>query len=70
MSMSPNPDATLLTCSITVRAIYPYASQGPDELHLQEGDVLELSSGINGGKNYADGWWEGQLSASDPTVPL
>ena len=38
-----------------VRAIYPYIAQGPDELSLHEGDVMELSSGQMPG----DGWWEG-----------
>lgn len=42
-----------------VRAIYPYESQGSDELGLQEGDILELSSGPKGGPNYGGGWWEG-----------
>ncbi|KAF9453103.1 hypothetical protein P691DRAFT_801964 [Macrolepiota fuliginosa MF-IS2] len=39
-----------------VRAIYPYQSQGPDELGLQEGEILELSVG---GQDYGNGWWEG-----------
>jgi len=47
--------------SYLVRAIYPYIAQGPDELSLREGDILELSSEqTNGGKNYGDGWWEGK----------
>lgn len=44
----------------TARAIYPYTAQGSDELTLQPGDILELSSGPNGGDRYADGWWEGE----------
>jgi hypothetical protein len=24
-----------------------------------EGEIVELSDGVQGGKNYADGWWEG-----------
>ncbi|XP_006462399.1 hypothetical protein AGABI2DRAFT_179152, partial [Agaricus bisporus var. bisporus H97] len=39
-----------------VRAIYPYRSQGSDELELHEGEVLELSVG---GQEYGNGWWEG-----------
>jgi len=42
-----------------VRALYDYRSRGPDELTINEGDLVELSSGANGGQNYADGWWEG-----------
>jgi len=42
-----------------VRALYDYRAQGPDELTINEGDFVELSSGANGGQNYADGWWEG-----------
>lgn len=44
-----------------VRAIYAYQAQGADELTLTAGDVLELTSGPQGGRNYADGWWEGEL---------
>lgn len=39
-----------------MRAIYPYRSQGSDELELHEGEVLELSVG---GQEYGNGWWEG-----------
>jgi formin-binding protein 1 len=45
---------------LVVRAIYPYIAQGLDELSLQEGDIMELSSGPTGGKKYGDGWWEGK----------
>lgn len=38
-----------------VRAIYSYLAQGPDELSLQEGDVIELLSE----QTAEDGWWEG-----------
>ena len=38
-----------------VRAIYSYLAQGPDELSLQEGDVIELLRG----QIAEDGWWEG-----------
>lgn len=27
---------------------------------LQDGALIELSGGPNGGQNYADGWWEGK----------
>ncbi|KIJ17907.1 hypothetical protein PAXINDRAFT_98083 [Paxillus involutus ATCC 200175] len=42
-----------------VRVMYDYQAQGPDELSITEGETLELSSGLNGGQNYAEGWWEG-----------
>ncbi|KAF7365022.1 hypothetical protein MVEN_00373300 [Mycena venus] len=42
-----------------VRGIYAYASRGPDELGLDEGELIELTSGPNGGQHYGDGWWEG-----------
>ncbi|RXW24100.1 hypothetical protein EST38_g1789 [Candolleomyces aberdarensis] len=45
-----------------VRALYPYQAQGADEIPLKEGDILELSSGLHGGKNYGEGWWEGYNS--------
>ncbi|KAG8214726.1 hypothetical protein J3R82DRAFT_9814 [Butyriboletus roseoflavus] len=39
-----------------VRVMYDYEAQGPDELSIKEGEVLELSYG---GQDRADGWWEG-----------
>ncbi|KZT09361.1 uncharacterized protein LAESUDRAFT_675278 [Laetiporus sulphureus 93-53] len=42
-----------------VKGMYPYQSQGPDELSVQEGGLIELTSGPTGGTRYADGWWEG-----------
>ncbi|KAI9443492.1 hypothetical protein H4582DRAFT_2072520 [Lactarius indigo] len=42
-----------------VRGLYDYQSQGPDELDVSEGARIELTSGATGGRNYADGWWEG-----------
>ncbi|KAF8262551.1 hypothetical protein EI94DRAFT_1808606 [Lactarius quietus] len=42
-----------------VRGLYDYASQGPDELEVSEGARIELTGGPSGGRNYADGWWEG-----------
>jgi len=56
-------DRELTTSAISVRAIYPYQAQGGDELDLQEGEVLELSSGPSGGKNFGNGWWEGERGA-------
>lgn len=43
-----------------VRGIYDYHSQGPDELEVSEGARIQLTSGPSGGRNYAEGWWEGQ----------
>ncbi|TFY60166.1 hypothetical protein EVJ58_g5319 [Rhodofomes roseus] len=42
-----------------VRGVYAYQAQGPDELNVQEGALIELTGGPRGGMNYADGWWEG-----------
>ncbi|KZT64927.1 hypothetical protein DAEQUDRAFT_732022 [Daedalea quercina L-15889] len=42
-----------------VRGVYAYQAQGPDELSVQDGGLIELTGGPNGGMNYADGWWEG-----------
>ncbi|KAH9936652.1 uncharacterized protein B0H18DRAFT_974885 [Fomitopsis serialis] len=47
----------------SVRGVYAYQSQGPDELNVQEGGLIELTGGPRGGMNYADGWWEGVDSA-------
>lgn len=43
-----------------VRGLYDYHSQGPDELDVSEGARIELTSGPSGGRNYGDGWWEGE----------
>ncbi|KAJ7245019.1 hypothetical protein B0H12DRAFT_1128298 [Mycena haematopus] len=42
-----------------VRGIYAYESRGSDELGLDQGELIELTSGPNGGQHYGDGWWEG-----------
>lgn len=44
-----------------VRGIYEYQAQGPDELNIQKGGNIELTSGPTGGEHYADGWWEGTV---------
>jgi hypothetical protein len=40
---------------LVLRAIYSYLAQGPDELSLEEGDIIELLSE----QTSEDGWWEG-----------
>ena len=50
---------TILVGFYLVRVLYDYQSQGSDELDIQEGQVLELTSGPSGGQSYAEGWWEG-----------
>ncbi|KAJ6585189.1 hypothetical protein B0H19DRAFT_1108684 [Mycena capillaripes] len=42
-----------------VRGLYAYGARGADELGLDEGELVELTSGPNGGQHYGDGWWEG-----------
>ncbi|KAH9933234.1 uncharacterized protein BXZ73DRAFT_89849 [Epithele typhae] len=42
-----------------VRGIYAYKSQGPDELSVDEGQLIQLTDGPAGGRHYAEGWWEG-----------
>jgi hypothetical protein len=46
-----------------VRAVFSYTARGPDEIALAEGELIELSSGPTGGRNYGDGWWEGLFFA-------
>ncbi|KAH6912884.1 hypothetical protein BKA70DRAFT_778610 [Coprinopsis sp. MPI-PUGE-AT-0042] len=58
-TMTPAPAKSLAGSAQRVRALYDYQSQGPDELPLVESEIVELSDGPQGGKNYADGWWEG-----------
>lgn len=47
-----------------MRAVYPYTAQGADELGLQEGEMIELTGGPTGGRNFGDGWWEGERDLS------
>ncbi|ESK95819.1 hypothetical protein Moror_12431 [Moniliophthora roreri MCA 2997] len=56
---SPTVSAAQLGTGRYVKAIYHYAPGGPDEIGLQEGELIELSSGPTGGQNYGEGWWEG-----------
>ncbi|KAJ7095722.1 hypothetical protein B0H15DRAFT_826828 [Mycena belliarum] len=42
-----------------VRGVYAYEARGADELGLDEGEMIELTSGPSGGQHYGDGWWEG-----------
>ncbi|KAJ2926614.1 hypothetical protein H1R20_g10481, partial [Candolleomyces eurysporus] len=55
---APTPGRAQQGSGEQVRALYPYQAQGADEISLKEGDILELSSGLHGGKNYGEGWWE------------
>ncbi|CAK5284133.1 unnamed protein product [Mycena citricolor] len=51
-----------------VRGVYPYSANGPDELSVAEGELIELTEGPSGGQHYGDGWWEGK-SESTLTEP-
>ena len=42
-----------------VQGIYEYQAQGPDELSIGQGELIELTAGPTGGQDYGDGWWEG-----------
>lgn len=55
----PSQQISQRASGVYVRALYDYQAQEPGELTISEGDLVELSSGTNGGQNYADGWWEG-----------
>ena len=47
------------------RALFPYASQHPDELELNEGDMVVILS-----KECEDkGWWKGQLNGKIGVFP-
>lgn len=52
----------------SVRAIYAYEAQGPDELGLIEGQTIELTSGSSGGQNSGTGWWEGMACPFRSTI--
>ena len=34
---------------------------GEDEIGVEEGCMIQLTTGPRGGQNYGDGWWEGQF---------
>ncbi|EKM51975.1 uncharacterized protein PHACADRAFT_212588 [Phanerochaete carnosa HHB-10118-sp] len=61
--LAPARGRTQQASKKSVRGIYDYTPQGPDEIAVEEGQLIELTAGPNGGQNYADGWWEG-LDAS------
>ena len=42
-----------------VRGIYAYKAQGPDEIDVDDGGLIQLTEGPNGGRRYGEGWWEG-----------
>ncbi|KAI1794856.1 hypothetical protein LXA43DRAFT_994584 [Ganoderma leucocontextum] len=42
-----------------VRGIYAYRAQGPDEIDVADGGLIQLTDGPNGGRRYGEGWWEG-----------
>ena len=47
------------TCCFAVKGLYVYQANGPDEIDVTPGAMIELSSGPGAGKDYAEGWWEG-----------
>lgn len=49
---------------LTVRGVYDYQATGEDEIDVKEGSMIQLTTGPRGGKNYGDGWWEGQCYRS------
>ncbi|KAA1469744.1 hypothetical protein DENSPDRAFT_641109 [Dentipellis sp. KUC8613] len=56
---APAPVAQARVPRTRVRGLYDYQAQGPDELDVHEGTLIELTEGDSGGQNYAEGWWEG-----------
>lgn len=40
-----------------MRALYDFEPQGPGEIRLQVGDIIEVTN-----KNIGKGWWEGKLN--------
>lgn len=53
-----------------VRGVYDYEAGGDDELSIRDGEVLQLTTGPNGGQNYGDGWWEGEILLTPYSQPL
>lgn len=44
-----------------MRGLYAYEAQGPDEIDVEDGGLIQLTEGPNGGRRYGEGWWEGAL---------
>ena len=53
----------------TVRGIYAYKAQGPDEIDVDDGGLIQLTEGPNGGRRYGEGWWEGAYLGSGAEAP-
>ena len=49
---------------IVVRAIYDFEPQGPGEIRLKEGDIIEVTN-----KSIGNGWWEGKLGGKVGQFP-
>ncbi|KAI9061334.1 hypothetical protein FKP32DRAFT_948969 [Trametes sanguinea] len=58
-STSSLSSGTQPTTGEYVRGLYSYKASGPDEIDVEEGKLIRLTDGPTGGRNYADGWWEG-----------
>ena len=52
-----------------VRGIYAYKAQGPDEIDVDDGGLIQLTEGPNGGRRYGEGWWEGAYLGSGAEAP-
>ena len=60
-STKPSAQPKILGSGQYVKGLYAYQASGPDEIDVEDGELIELSAGPNGGQNYADGWWEGMF---------
>ncbi|CDO68266.1 hypothetical protein BN946_scf184842.g29 [Trametes cinnabarina] len=58
-STSSLSSGTHQTTGEYVRGLYSYKASGPDEIDVEVGKLIRLTDGPTGGRNYADGWWEG-----------
>ena len=57
----PVPCCSIWADVLVVRGLYAYEAQGPDEIDVEDGGLIQLTEGPNGGRRYGEGWWEGAL---------
>nr|CAG8531092.1 8011_t:CDS:10 [Entrophospora candida] len=58
------PAAYIEYQTLSIKVLYDYEAQVPEELTIKEGDVIEITD-----RNVADGWWEGKLNGVTGQFP-
>jgi len=53
------PEVASRASAQCVRGLHNYQATDQDEINVEVGSMIQLTSGPRGGQNYGDGWWEG-----------